>query len=909
MILKKKLSRATLAAAKQFDAARAARTLENLWQQVRLMDSEAVQRGAEALAAELRAAGVLNVRIEQLPADGVTSAAGWLSPVTWTVSEARLETIGEKTDILADYSKIPQNIAQFCPPTTGNDWVEGAVVSLLEGFSASAANADVIAEKWRGHFLLLPPGAASIELNQLAAEHGVLALLATSPGPLPDAARWLNYAVPLAAGAPCVPVFSLTPATATHLRARLASTPALRLRGLVRATRGTGTLPLVTGVVGGGSGAPILVCGHMDEPGANDNASGCATAVEALRILQALANDPAAQAQQRPIHFFFSMELRGMQLWLNSSAHQTYFVSSLNLDMTGADPKREPCTLRIGGGFAHRPHFGRRVLAEALDIADRVVKNPCERKPGNCVMGDSGVMGVHDLEGSVSIEQKTGPSYHTNADTPARIISAKMLRWSGAATTSYLYLMSRFDNADFATMAGEIRDEAVAALAAGQPDDIKAARRAFVELAAIKRALLQPTLYGTWATPAELYAAGVNRRTGLWPAVAEDERVHAATSVVRKALAALPSAPVVAPDAIRQEADRLVPQALFRGALAFEDQWKPEARKKLRDALGLEVGWGTENWAWQVATCFRGRQTLSEIVDELALIGVNVDLAKAVKLTHFLIELGKVRLRPVITAAEFRAALEQVGVKRGSILMVHAGLSRFGYVQGGPAMIVDTLRDVLGPDGTLVMATHSNNVLGVAPYNPQTSPSNVGAVTEYFRRLPGVVRSPHPTHSVAAIGPAAVELTRTHLPSRTPLSRKGFWGRLYDMNGDVLLLCPIHSSTIFHVGEDWNNLPQPTLIAHVETAPGKRRTYTLPHGSPWHSNHFEPLMAAPLLAQGVMHEAKMGEASIYLGPARAMADISVEANRANPACSIRRGGTCTCFYCAYLRQGLEARKR
>jgi aminoglycoside 3-N-acetyltransferase len=909
MILKKKLSRATLAAAKQFDSARATRTLENLWQQVRLMDSEAVQRGAEVLAAELRAGGVLNVRIEQLPADGVTSAGGWLSPVTWTVSEARLETIGEKPEILADYSKIPQNIAQFCPPTTGNDWVEGTVVSLPEGFSINAADAAVIAEKWRGHFLLLPPGTASIELNQLAAEHGVLAILATSPGPLPDAARWLNYAVPLAAGAPCVPIFSLTPATAARLRERLASTPALRLRGLVRATRGSGTLPLVTGVVGGGNGAPILVCGHMDEPGANDNASGCATAVEALRILQALANDPATLMQQRPIHFFFSMELRGMQLWLNSSARQTYFVSSLNLDMTGADPKREPCTLRIGGGFAHRPHFGKRVMTEALAIADRVVKNPCERKPGNCVMGDSGVMGVHELEGTVSIEQKTGPSYHTNADTPTRIISAKMLRWSGAATTSYLYLMSRFDNADFATMAEELRDEAVAALAVGQPDNIKAARRAFVELAAIKRALLQPTIYGTWTTPAELYAAGVNRRTGLWPAVIDAERVRAATSVVRKALAALPSAPVVSPDAIRQEADRMVPQALFRGALAFEDQWKTEARKKLRDALGIEVGWSTEGWVWQICTCFRGRQTLSEIVDELALIGVNIDLAKAVKLTNLLIDLGKVRLRPIITAAEFRTALEQVGVKRGSIVMVHAGLSRFGYVQGGPAMIVDTLRDVLGPDGTLVMATHSNNVLGVAPYNPQTSPSNVGAVTEYFRRLPGVVRSPHPTHSVAAIGPAAVELTRTHRPSLVPLSRKGFWGRLYDMNGNVLLLCPIHSSTIFHAGEAWNSLPQPTLISHVETAPGKRRTYTMPNGAPWHSNHFEPLMAAPLLAQGVMHEAKLGEASIYLGPARAMADISVEVNRTNPACSISRGGACTCFYCDHLRQQLDAQKK
>ena len=47
----------------------------------------------------------------------------------------------------------------------------------------------------------------------------------------------------------------------------------------------------------------------------------------------------------------------------------------------------------------------------------------------------------------------------------------------------------------------------------------------------------------------------------------------------------------------------------------------------------------------------------------------------------------------------------------------------------------------------------------------------------------------------------------------------------------------------------------------------------------------------------------LGEAPIFFGPARAMADISVEVNRANPRCSLGKDGACTCFYCDALRRG------
>ncbi|PNE18176.1 hypothetical protein V511_13105 [Mesotoga sp. Brook.08.YT.4.2.5.1] len=50
----------------------------------------------------------------------------------------------------------------------------------------------------------------------------------------------------------------------------------------------------------------------------------------------------------------------------------------------------------------------------------------------------------------------------------------------------------------------------------------------------------------------------------------------------------------------------------------------------------------------------------------------------------------------------------------------------------------------------------------------EKTPSNVGAISEAFRRSHGVVRSVHATHSVYAMAPLADELTADHHMDRTP---------------------------------------------------------------------------------------------------------------------------------------------
>lgn len=870
-----------------FNAHRAKQLTTEIWQEARKQDTPAIWRAARVAAQHLRAAGLTDVRLEEIPADGCTTAVGWLMPPAWHVSSARLET-GTPRRLLADIAVLPQALALNSPATPDGNWVEGPVWVLPPAAENDQRPLVVRvrrhAQAVSGRFILMPTGRPDFALNIWAAQNGAHAIICIHPGPAHQAAQYLNYVVPLDLRQPCIPVFALTHAAGQTLQTQIRSAKTI-LRARVQARRCVGTMPMLTGSLGTGTPA-VYVCGHIDEIGAQDNASGCAVAIEALRTLR----ERAGTDMRRQIRFFFSTEVRGQQWWFNHRERADRFLGGINIDMAGADRLRESGLIQIFTGFRHRPHFAGRVALDAAHTADLIAGKMSIITGAN--YASDGLPGLTTAGGHVSLEQKPGPTYHTSDDTP-RIISLRTLRWSGVAATTFLYRMTCFDNQHLLRWARTVRPDKKQA----EPT-IRNARLS-AELRTLRKAFTLPNIYPDLNTPAAFYAAGVNRTTGVWPAIADYHRLEAILAA-KEPTGTAPTPPA----ATRQS---LVPLAIAKGLMSFEDHTLPSEIVRLRQQLKLLPGWGTEGWISMLYSCFDGKRTLEEIVFTLQNLSVKINLLQAQKLTRYLAARKLVRLRPVLTAEAFRTTLRQAGVRRGSILTVHASLSRFGYMLGGPAAMVQTLLDILGPRGTLIMPTHSNNVLGTTPYDPCTSPSNTGAVTEYFRRLPGVLRSAHPTHSVAALGPLAAELTSAHRPDQTPLDRDGFWGRLCDLGGDVLLLCPIRSATLFHAGEAWLKLPQRSLIAHARDQNGKRHVYVLPN-SPWHVDHFEPHLARPLIRRGRMQVLPFGDSEMYLAPARAMAEISLASLKRHPELCLGKQGACTCPDCRILRDGLKTWK-
>jgi len=84
--------------------------------------------------------------------------------------------------------------------------------------------------------------------------------------------------------------------------------------------------------------------------------------------------------------------------------------------------------------------------------------------------------------------------------------------------------------------------------------------------------------------------------------------------------------------------------------------------------------------------------------------------------------------------------------------------------EGGADAVIDALLDAVGSGGTVSVPTHTfRDVNARQPvFDYRTTPCCVGRVPETFRRRPDALRSLHPTHSCAAIGPRSEELLRDH---------------------------------------------------------------------------------------------------------------------------------------------------
>lgn len=94
------------------------------------------------------------------------------------------------------------------------------------------------------------------------------------------------------------------------------------------------------------------------------------------------------------------------------------------------------------------------------------------------------------------------------------------------------------------------------------------------------------------------------------------------------------------------------------------------------------------------------------------------------------------------------------------VVVIHSSLLSFFPEQVDPHRLLDLLFDRLGPDHTLVVPTFTHSVFSSRRYHFRETRSEMGILTNCFLQRPGVVRSPNPLCSFAAIGPLATEIMR-----------------------------------------------------------------------------------------------------------------------------------------------------
>lgn len=222
--------------------------------------------------------------------------------------------------------------------------------------------------------------------------------------------------------------------------------------------------------------------------------------------------------------------------------------------------------------------------------------------------------------------------------------------------------------------------------------------------------------------------------------------------------------------------------------------------------------------------------------------------------------------------------LRSLGVEEGAVLLVHTSFRAVAPIEGGPQGLIAVLRDVLGPDGTLVMPSWSDEDGIFDPYRSEVSKS-LGIVAQTFWRMGDVLRSDH-LHAFAASGPLAQEILRDPLPL-PPHIQASPVGRVHQLDGQVLLLGVNHDAdTTIHLAELVGGAPYRVTKSCTVVQGGV--PMHLEYGENDHCCRRFVLVDGWLRAAGVQSEGVVGHATARLTRSRAIIDCVVPRLQQDP---------------------------
>lgn len=158
---------------------------------------------------------------------------------------------------------------------------------------------------------------------------------------------------------------------------------------------------------------------------------------------------------------------------------------------------------------------------------------------------------------------------------------------------------------------------------------------------------------------------------------------------------------------------------------------------------------------------------------------------------------------------QLKDQLESMGLKGGETILIHSSMKAIGVVNGGADTVLDVWMEYF-KNGLLLLPTHTWKTVNAdnPVYNPYTTPSCVGLLTNMFMKRDGVIRSLHPTHSMSGYGKNAAEYLAGEEYNNTPCTPGGCYDRLKEVGGKVLLVGVGHErNTYIHSVEEVLNVP------------------------------------------------------------------------------------------------------
>ena len=233
--------------------------------------------------------------------------------------------------------------------------------------------------------------------------------------------------------------------------------------------------------------------------------------------------------------------------------------------------------------------------------------------------------------------------------------------------------------------------------------------------------------------------------------------------------------------------------------------------------------------------------------------------------------------------------LKNMGIMKGEHILVHSSLSKIGHINGGAFTLIDALLEVVGDEGTLLMPAfpakgrNKDYLLENNVFDLTNTPSQMGLVTETFRKMDGVKRSFHPTDSICAFGKEADYFTNAHYGNLTPYNENSPFRKLCTKQGKILMLGTTLNGacTNLHTLEDAVSFKYPIydekifIVKMIDKNGVVHTMETKVHNPNWSAKRNCDALKPIFEKEQVLINGKIGEAQCMLIDASKMLDVMI----------------------------------
>jgi len=892
-------------------------TARRLYEIERPFGFEAFEQSARFCCEKLREAGADDVELMEFPADGRADYWDKRLPLAWYPEYARLEVTRPgrafADPVIADLARSPFHLAMWSASTP-----PGGVHTEIVTENMMRAGHSV-----EGKLVLANPYKFPKTIYRAVCDRGGLGIVGDfvrDPFVTPDGLFWVNSfqeSPEWFHGADNRDLLGLcvTPRVGRRLRELLVS-GTVRAHVEVRTRKEPGTLYAATGTIRGAElpDEEVWLAAHLCEPLGCDNSPGAAAAITALSVLAELIRKGELPRPRRTIRAAMTLELYGFSAMLKTLAERgKKLATTFVMDGVTFRPSASglPCDLFLSPDanplFSHEPV--KRAVEMCLEPRGEVWRklnagnSPTEKLAYRYVrgyFGNDAFLGDPMAGGpSFHLHKGGGPYWHNSENDFGKVwpelLSAMTAMHAGLA--HYLCCLG--------------------------PDD--APRLSELVEAESRQYLSESYLrFLRGGQTAEPFARALHLRTDMvhrrlanlsgWTgesAAAIRTRVDAfATDLLEKAGANAIDPFGYEPDEL-SKIDRRARTVVFRRmqpTFPMSQAFVEDPRDRRELTAGLD----------NVLARMDGEKHLLRILEEEEYFsGHSLNRRGILSDCLFLAEHGylQAEFTEVVTRDELVAGLRDAGVREGDLVFAHSSVSAFGHVQGGADAVVDALLQAVGPEGTVLVPTFTSGTvkasgmlyrgLNVDPFHQALTRVWTGAVPRAFLKRPGVVRSSHPSHSVAGIGPLAEQCLRDQRADHPAVGATSAFAHLAELGAKIVYVgaSPL-SSTFLHYLE--TKLELPYLMKRLGCVRGEdgRVEYVFSDGhvgghrdfyrADWRGTKvFSELLAAGLQVSS----ACVGLGEVLLVGAAEFERLGLEALRADPTILL-----CDAEDCLFCRQ-------